>query len=429
MERSLLSVLLLGLGFMMLFTAFQTMGNIEKVVIDSIARDDSSFTGDGYVSLSIIYATFAICNWIAPSVVAILGPRGAIVVGSLTYSIFTASFLTPKTWLLYGCSALLGLGAAITWNGQGVYLSRCSNSATISRNSAIFWAMLQASMLIGNTFVWHEFSGLTQVNVETRTLLFAVLVAMALLGVVTLFALPKHVAPQSSARPLAEFKAAAKMAVSPEMALLSTTFLYTGLELSFFSGVYSPTVGFTTALGAKHLVGLSGVCIGLGEVVGGIACGVAGGRWRRDVIVFFGYVVHGIAFAAALINLPDSAVFGDTEALSLLVPPSATVALLAAFLLGLGDACFNTQIIAMLGGVFASKSAAAFALFRFMQSSAAATSFAYSTVFGLRTQLAILATAGAIGTLAFWRVEWRTRVAEMGIEEAEKKRLPEHQVE
>lgn len=118
--------------------------------------------------------------------------------------------------------------------------------------------MLQASMLIGNTFVWHEFSGLTQVNVETRTLLFAVLVAMALLGVVTLLALPKHVAPQSSTRPLAEFKAAAAMAVSPEMALLSTTFLYTGLELSFFSGVYSPTVGFTTALGAKHLVGLSG---------------------------------------------------------------------------------------------------------------------------------------------------------------------------
>lgn len=43
-----------------------------------------------------------------------------------------------------------------------------------------------------------------------------------------------------------------------------------GIELSFFSGVYSSSIGFTLQLGenAKQLVGLSGILIGLGEVLG-----------------------------------------------------------------------------------------------------------------------------------------------------------------
>lgn len=43
-----------------------------------------------------------------------------------------------------------------------------------------------------------------------------------------------------------------------------------GVELSFFSGVYSPSIGFTLSMGenVKQLVGLSGVFIGLGEVLG-----------------------------------------------------------------------------------------------------------------------------------------------------------------
>lgn len=41
-------------------------------------------------------------------------------------------------------SAVLGAGAALIWTGQGIYLSRCSTPTNISRNSGIFWAMLQA---------------------------------------------------------------------------------------------------------------------------------------------------------------------------------------------------------------------------------------------------------------------------------------------
>lgn len=45
---------------------------------------------------------------------------------------------------------------------------------------------------------------------------------------------------------------------------------FVGLHLSFYSGVYSSSIGFTTQMGpnSKQLVGLSGILIGIGEILG-----------------------------------------------------------------------------------------------------------------------------------------------------------------
>lgn len=66
-------------------------------------------------------------------------------------------------------------------------------------------------------------------------------------------------------------------------------------------------------------------------------------------------------------NIPDAAPFGDTDEVAFIKPPIAAIAILCSFLLGLGDACFNTQIYSMLGGVFARNSAEAFSIFKFTQ--------------------------------------------------------------
>ncbi len=47
--------------------------------------------------------------------------------------------------------------------------------------------------------------------------------------------------------------------------------------------------------------------------------------------------------------------------------PSVGVALLCSFLLGLGDSCFNTQLLSIIGFMFRDNSAPAFAVFKFMQ--------------------------------------------------------------
>ncbi|XP_071442310.1 UNC93-like protein MFSD11 [Hetaerina americana] len=426
-DRKFVNVIILGFGFMFVFTAFQTMGNIEKTILTSLQKDHPDFKGDGYTSLAVIYAVFAICNWVAPSILSVTGPKVAMLIGAVTYALFILSFLLPYTWLLYVASAVMGFGAAIIWTGQGNYLTLNSDSSTMSRNAGLFWAMLQSSMFFGNLFVYFQFQGKQIIDADTRLLVFIVLTALAGVGIVFLLVLRPAVPTDSNDSiavaedaaplgPLHALKRSFSLFFTKDMLLLSLAFFYTGLELSFYSGVYSPSIGFTKQIGenAKQLVGLSGIFIGGGEVVGGLLFGILGKktiRWGRDPIVLIGFLVHILTFCLIFINLPDASPFADTTDMAY-IRSNPYLAMLCSFLLGFGDSCYNTQIYSILGGIYADDSGPAFALFKFTQSVAAAASFFYSSQLGLYAQLAILVATGCIGTLAFCLVEWRSYIRE-----------------
>ena len=55
------------------------------------------------------------------------------------------------------------------------------------------------------------------------------------------------------------------------MMMLAVTFCYTGLMLSFWSGIYGNAISRTKNFGenAKSLVGLHGIVVGAGQIVGG----------------------------------------------------------------------------------------------------------------------------------------------------------------
>ncbi|CAG0921942.1 unnamed protein product [Notodromas monacha] len=140
-DRKTLNIFMLGFAFMFLFTAFQTAKLIEKTVLASVKAESKDFGGDAYVSLGIVYAFFAVSNWLAPSVVSIVTPKWTMVIGAVPYLVFVGSFLYPNAWLLYISSAVLGMGAALLWTGQGSFLTLNSDEETRIRNSGIFWAM------------------------------------------------------------------------------------------------------------------------------------------------------------------------------------------------------------------------------------------------------------------------------------------------
>lgn len=191
------------------------------------------------------------------------GPRVAMIVGALTYTYvvnrvitvllhtddsypfffsgFMITFLFPSTALLYIGSAIIGLGAAITWTGQGTYLARCSNADTISRNSGIFWALLQCSMFFGNLFVYYQFQDKTHIDKDTRNLVIGVLTAVAVLGIVFLAALrfmPNNAEQDNEleekqtgcGQAVYALKAAGKLFLTKKMLLLSLAFFYTGRQ-------------------------------------------------------------------------------------------------------------------------------------------------------------------------------------------------------
>jgi hypothetical protein len=106
----------------------QSVGNSLKVQIvvnlSSTPREQvfSGFTGSGFYSLSIIYATFTAFSWIAPSVMVVLGLKITMFVGAVIYALFVATFFQLNNGLLYSASALLGLGAALIWTAQVRYI-------------------------------------------------------------------------------------------------------------------------------------------------------------------------------------------------------------------------------------------------------------------------------------------------------------------
>lgn len=418
MDRTSINVGVLGVAFMLVFTSFQTQGNMQQVVIKSIQAEDPSFTGSGYISLAVIYAVFASFNWLAPSCLSFLGPKLTMIVGGVTYVIFIGGFLWPHTVILYLTSVLIGVGAALIWTGQGNYLTLMSTQKTMSRNSGIFWAMLQTSMLFGNIFVFYQFMGKEIIDKHTRMVVFIALTVVGVIGVGVMFLLPKP-GSEGGGRtddlggPFNALKKSFALFKTRDMLLLSATFFYTGIELSFFSGVYSACLSFTLRFpDPKRLVGLSGMFIGVGEIIGGGVFGIFGSKtvkFGRDPIILLGYIVHMVCFFLIFLNLPTMSPLQSTTDPSHLLhgEPSQVIALLCSFLLGLGDACYNTQIYSILGSVYEDSSGPAFALFKFVQSLSAAACFFYSSVFELYWHLGILVVFATIGTVTFWMVEWK----------------------
>lgn len=85
----LFNVVLLGVTFLFVLTAFQTCSMVETLVLEGAKTElndtDDSKVGNGYTSLSILYGVFAASNWIAPAVIFLLGPKWSLFAGACTY--------------------------------------------------------------------------------------------------------------------------------------------------------------------------------------------------------------------------------------------------------------------------------------------------------------------------------------------------------
>ncbi|KAM4531440.1 UNC93-like protein MFSD11 [Odontesthes bonariensis] len=432
-DRRTYNVVILGVGFLFIFTAFTTCGNIEQTVVKSLGN--STLSGSGYHSLGIIYGVFSFSNLLAPSIVTVIGAKLTMFLSGLLYSGYIAVFIIPTTWSFYLTSVLIGIGAAMLWTAQGHFLVENSEASTINRNTGMFWALLQCSMLFGNLYIYLDWNGRTEISDSSRRNIFLFLLVASALGTLSFLVLRKSHREEEmlseeegqsllSARTMyktrvntaledtkSEFKTILQLLKTKTIMLLSPCMAYSGLELAFYSGVYGTCIGATTHFGdaAKGLIGISGIVVGIGEIVGGGLFGLLckNSRFRRTSVVFLGMIVHFIASYLIFLNIPDDApiVFETTTQKNPYLSPSVSIALLCSFLLGLGDSCFNTQLYSILGHVYAEQSTPAFAIFKFIQSVSAAIAFFYSGHLLLMWQLLLMVVLGFTGTLCFFVVE------------------------
>uniref|UniRef100_A0A8C1SD07 UNC93-like protein MFSD11 n=1 Tax=Cyprinus carpio TaxID=7962 RepID=A0A8C1SD07_CYPCA len=384
------------------------------------------------LNMAIIYAVFSASNLIAPSVIAVIGPQLSLFFSGLVYSGYIAVFIHPYTSSFYTLSVLLGIAAAVLWTAQGNLLTINSKDSTIGRNSGIFWALMQFSLFFGNLYIFVAWRGKSHITDKDRQTVFITLTVISLVGNFLFFLIQRpdpEPAPTDASESLLPADISDSVSVVPSQSLCSQAFeafskclncngetmllhVCPGLELTFYSGVYGTCLGAMTQFGhdAKGLIGLSGILIGVGEILGGGVFGILDkcNRFGRNPVVFLGLVTHIVAFYLIFLNIASDAPVAPEEGTQMqaFIQPSVTVALICSFLLGLGDSCFNTQLISIVGFLFRDDSASAFAVFKFVQSITAAVAFFYSNYLLLHWQLLIMVLMGFLGTITFFVVEW-----------------------
>ena len=206
-----------------------------------------------------------------------------------------------------------------------------------------------------------------------------------------------------------------KLLFTRDMMLLSLTFLYSGLEISYWAGVLPSSVSFTMALGEerKSLMGVASILVSIGSMVGGlmlIALKQMVNRRGRYIVIVLGVLTHLTSYLLSWLHLPHLAPLGDTDTAPLLgVQPTMWSVLVMALLMGLGDAAFNTQIISLVSSQYCDQSAEAFALVKLVQSVGVSLGFATSTKVGLYWQLLVLSISSVAGSVGFIIVEKKSR--------------------
>jgi len=152
-------------------------------------------------------------------------------------------------------------------------------------------------------------------------------------------------------------------------------------------------------------MGVNGVTIGAGEIIGGLLLNIIpsiASKFKRIQIVTFGAAIHIIAFVLIYGNFsPDAPLKTTLDSGAFFDTPIYSLSVVSAFLLGLGDACFNTQIYGILGTKYKEDSAPAFAIFKSFQSIFAAISFFYSGYLNLTIQLGIIFVLNLVSVFNF----------------------------
>ncbi|GAU99681.1 hypothetical protein RvY_10642 [Ramazzottius varieornatus] len=426
------NIVIMGVAFMLLSSASQTSFTVETIVINSV--HDQYFNGTstmGYNLLAVLNGVGASSVWISQTVVSNIGPKKAMLIGGVCYFFFVSTFIRPLAVTLYGGAITLGIGQAMLWIAEGTFLSMNSDKETIGRHSSIFWALYQTSLLWGNLFFFYEMLSQDTIAEQTRYRVFGSLMVLAAAGVSVLSRL-QHPLPKKLQGPRAAIQLDGNLtggksrtclqSVASSFRLLRTrpiwmvvpTFVYIALEQTFYSSVYQSSLGYTKQFGSgvsESLVGLSGVCVGCGEILGSFVYGLVD-KWfpriGRDPVVVSGYLLHMLAFALVYVNIPHDAPLGNTFS-EAIIHPNYSLALLCSLLLGFGDSAFNIQLFSFLGDAYSSDSVPVFALFPFVWGLTCCGAFFYSTVLTLHYQLAILVVVGSLSVFTFSSIEWEFR--------------------
>ena len=88
MKSNFCRLVILSVGFLLLFCVFFTAQSLDAKVLDSLG-----FGNLGYYSLTVLYLVYAFASLIATPIVIKCGERLSLTLGSLCYAAYIGSFM------------------------------------------------------------------------------------------------------------------------------------------------------------------------------------------------------------------------------------------------------------------------------------------------------------------------------------------------
>ena len=162
-------LVLVSSAFLLLFTAFNTCGNL----ITKILNDDK-LGNLGFLAILVLYVCFSASSFFSTAIVNKIGRSGlSMSIGAAGYAIFIACFILPAFMAkkvhdtghvpdsgflsktpIYICyfisAAACGVGAGIIWTAQGSWVNRAACESNKGFYNSFAWAMFMASNIIGS---------------------------------------------------------------------------------------------------------------------------------------------------------------------------------------------------------------------------------------------------------------------------------------
>ncbi|CCD62231.1 UNC93-like protein MFSD11 [Caenorhabditis elegans] len=448
----LLCAALLGFGQLCIMTGFDSESFILESVIHSIHEREPAKISiyAGYYGQAVIYAFYMIACLFSPSIIAVSTPKTNLIIASIFFTAFPLGFLFTNSYYYYASSALLGVGFALFYQGQGGYLTSHSTRRTIESNVSLSWSVGCCCMILGSAImatITRLSSSSTEIIVESLNstgeahkmerqfgeleinLLFSAFTGISVLGIITFFVMPskdvENCIESSSEKKetfMEAFKLTCSTVVSPKMLQLFPLFVLSGLNTSFWLSVFPTAMSFT--MQNSNLIYLAAVysfAVGSGEVFMGIMISFLSKRIKN-----FGQkptMTIGAIFTTAyciLIHLSTAydAPIKPTSEEPLLFRHSYLLALIIGLICGIGDCCINSVRSVICALVMPKRRAQAFSVSKIYQAFGSCILFFLSPITPLYVYTIGLPILAIIATILFFSIAKRTQITERKMTEA-----------
>lgn len=457
--RILKNVAAVSCAFMVQFTAFQGIANLQSSIN---ARD-----GLGTVSLSAIYAALVVsCIFVPTFIIKRLTVKWTLCVSMLCYAPYLAAQFHSRFYTLVPAGVVLGIGAAPMWASKATYITQVGSvyakltdqtvEAIVVRffgffflawQTAELWGNLISSLVLSNPHgaggsdmnmtQSYDSCGANFIVISTNTndnlarpadseiftisgiYLACIFVAVIMIA---LFVDPlSRYGEKNKRRDSVQLSGIQLLSATlyqlrkPYQLLLIPITVWIGMEQAFIGADFTQAY-VSCALGV-HNVGFVMICFGVVNAMCSLLFGSVMKYIGRVPIMALGAGVHAALVAWLLLWAPH--------------PNNPAIFFIVSSLWGVGDAVWQTQVNGLYGTLFRRNKEAAFSNYRLWESVGFVIAYAYSTHLRARMKLYVcmaVLIAGVIGYVIVEILHLRKRRRQKKLEEDPKAAAAEAKV-